>query len=102
MHIMAAPKTTATRRPRPSIMYGENGYAARQPMFCEGEGEEEKRVRVLVLVCSGAVCEGTHLDGTEQTKLGVGSEQAEGEIEWGCDATDLPAGWPVERLVPLW
>ena len=72
-HIMAAPKTTATRRPRPSIMYGENGYAARQPMFCEEKEEKEKRVRVLVLVCSGTVCEGTHLDGAQQTELEVGS-----------------------------
>ena len=35
--------------------------------------EKEKRVRVLVLRCSGAVCAGTHLDGTEQTELEVGS-----------------------------
>ncbi len=35
MHMITAPKTTAVRRPRPSDMYGEKGYAARHPMFCE-------------------------------------------------------------------
>lgn len=34
MHITTAPNSTAVRRPSPSDMYGENGYAARQPMFC--------------------------------------------------------------------
>ena len=38
MHMMVAPKITAARRPRPSDMYGENGYAARHPMFCGGGG----------------------------------------------------------------
>ena len=33
MHMIVAPKMTAARRPRPSDMYGENGYAARHPMF---------------------------------------------------------------------
>lgn len=31
--ISVAPKSTAMRRPRPSVRYAEKGYAARQPMF---------------------------------------------------------------------
>lgn len=32
-HMMEAPRMTAARRPRPSVTYGEKGYAAKQPMF---------------------------------------------------------------------
>lgn len=33
--MMIAPIKIAERRPRPSEIYGENGYAARLPMFYE-------------------------------------------------------------------
>ena len=45
MHMMVAPKITAARRPRPSDMYGENGYAARHPMFCVEGGGQGVRTR---------------------------------------------------------
>ena len=33
--MMDAPITIAGRRPSPSERYGEKGYAARAPMFCD-------------------------------------------------------------------
>lgn len=32
-HMIVAPRMTAARRPSPSDTYGENGYAATEPMF---------------------------------------------------------------------
>ena len=66
MHMIVAPKMTAARRPRPSDMYGENGYAARHPMFCTKGGG---RFRTFRAGSGPLKKDRTNLDGTEQTQL---------------------------------
>ncbi len=93
-HITTAPKTTAVRRPRPSDMYGENGYAARHPMFY---------VRRFSVQDSHA---GPELCKTARTWMALSSpsyERVKLTFKNTRKAhTDLPAAWIIKRGVPLW
>ncbi len=60
-HMIVAPRMTAARRPSPSDTYGENGYAATEPMFCEGHA-------ISCLEYSSWQGD-TNLDRTQESKL---------------------------------
>lgn len=64
--MIMAPRRMAVRRPKPSVTYGEKGYAQRQPMFCN-----VMRRHVSSRCILGMGTGSTHLDGVQKPELEV-------------------------------